>query len=217
MKREILTKDAATWLTRHKDVGSIITSLPDHDEIEGLTANWDKESSLSIEAWQGWFTETARLCMEVTSPKCPTIFYQTDRKANGRLYSKAALLYRAAENEGVRTLWHKIALRRDVGARDLYRPTYTHLIAFSREGKPGKPTPDVFNRGRTLYPNGMGIGAAAIAVKFAALSTDTIVDPFCGRGTVPAVANAYGLKAIGVDIDPQQTEKAKALNLRRSA
>ena len=38
-----------------------------------------------------------------------------------------------------------------------------------------------------------------------------MVDPFCGHGTVLAVANALGMDAIGVDISTRMVRKARAL------
>lgn len=65
-----------------------------------------------------------------------------------------------------------------------------------------------------IYPNAMGLKAAAFALRFAGGFSRRIIDPFCGRGTVPAVADALGFDAIGVDIDPAQCERAAALSLR---
>ena len=41
----------------------------------------------------------------------------------------------------------------------------------------------------------------------------TICDPFCGHGTVLAVANALGLSAIGVDLSRKRVRKARALRV----
>ena len=187
--------------------GAVVTSLPDSEEI-GQTP----------EQWRGWFVEAAGLAMALAEPLAPAVFYQTDRKADGQTHSKAALLLKAAEARGVRLLWHKIVLRRRVGAVDLHRPGYTHLMAFSAKGRPGSATPDVIECGDMIYPNAMGLKAASFAVRFAGGFSRQIIDPFCGRGTVPAVADALGFDAIGVDIDPEQCERAAALSLRlRSA
>ena len=43
--------------------------------------------------------------------------------------------------------------------------------------------------------------------------TRTVVDPFCGWGTVLAVANAVGLDAVGVDCSARMCRKARALHL----
>lgn len=201
--KTIVCADALQWLQDKRDVGAIVTSLPDAEEI-----------GLDVTAWEAWFTRAVGLSVAAASASAPAIFYQTDRKAAGSLYSKAALVIAAAQGAGARVLWHKIVLRRDVGMIDIHRPGYTHLIAVSLQGKPGKPTPDVIGRGRMIYPNAMGLNAAAFAVRFARQSSGTIVDPFCGRGTVPAVAEAMGLDAIGVDIDQAQCDHAQRLKLK---
>lgn len=199
---EWVCADALPWLAAHPGVGAVVTSLPDADEV-----------GLPLAAWSAWFERAATACVAATAPDAPAIFYQTDRKADGRTVSKAALVLRAAEGAGARLLWHKIVLRREPGAVDLHRPGFTHLLAVSRRGRPGAATPDVLARGRMLYPNAMGLAAAICAVQFAARSSRTVCDPFCGRGTVPAVAAALGLRAIGVDIDPAQIAAAQRLRL----
>ena len=203
MSKEIVCADAMLWLAGRTDVGAIVTSLPDAEEIgEPLTV------------WKEWFRAAVFHSVQAASKDAPAIFYQTDRKADGATLSKAALVVTAAEKAGARILWHKIVLRRSVGSTDLHRPGYTHLIAASVEGRPGVASPDVIERGGVLYPNAMGMRAASFAVRFAAgKERRTIVDPFCGRGTVPAIAEALGLDAIGVDIDPAQCERARALRL----
>jgi len=41
-----------------------------------------------------------------------------------------------------------------------------------------------------------------------------ILDPFCGVGTVLAVANALGLEALGVEKNRKRAEQARALHVR---
>jgi tRNA G10 N-methylase Trm11 len=38
-----------------------------------------------------------------------------------------------------------------------------------------------------------------------------VVDPFCGYGTILAVANAQGLDAIGVELSGKRVRKARRL------
>jgi hypothetical protein len=44
--------------------------------------------------------------------------------------------------------------------------------------------------------------------------TPVVVDPFCGVGTVLAVANAHGLDALGVEKHRKRAEQARALVVR---
>jgi hypothetical protein len=199
--KTIVCADALDFLAENR-VGAIVTSPPDADEIEA-----------SPEDWEAWFAGALGACFRASLG--PVVVYVTDRKGGGRLFSKAAMVHAAAAAAGVAPAWHKIALRRDVEATDLFRPTFSHLIAFG--GPPGVATPDVFRRGAVLYPNGTGIVATRVAIEWAGgLSSDRVVlDPFCGRGTIPAVAEALGFDAIGVDLDPDQCDRARALKLRR--
>lgn len=206
MQRKIICADAITWMQTDRNLGSIVTSLPDMEEV-----------SMSEADYLVWFVMAARLCMRSTSPGHPTIFYQTDRLFKGKRISKAQLIMRAADAEGRQLVWHKIALRRDAGKIDLRRPGYSHLICFGDEKvTAGKATPDVFNMGGQLYPNGTGIQAATVALQAALRHGPRVCDPFCGRGTIPAIAEALGFeKVIGVDIDPAQAAAAKATRLAK--
>jgi tRNA G10 N-methylase Trm11 len=61
----------------------------------------------------------------------------------------------------------------------------------------------------------MGVLACLDACRFVAreTTTSTIVDPFCGYGTVLAVANAIGLDAVGVDLSTRMVRRARSLTI----
>ena len=68
--------------------------------------------------------------------------------------------------------------------------------------------------GKPVYRDGMGLDATAFVMRF--LSTSkirTVVDPFVGRGTVAAAANAFGFDAIGVELQKRQCAYAQTLKL----
>lgn len=195
--------DALEWLRKHKDVGSVVTGIADSNEI-----GW------SVERWEPWFVEIARLSMEAASEDCVAIFCQTDRKANGGWVSKVSLMMQAAEQAKSRLLWHKITLRKTPGTIDLYRPGYTNMLAFSKKARVGKATPDVLMPSTVLWPNATSTGAAMVSLQYAKKFSNKVVDPFCGWGTIPAIAAAMDMEAVGVDIDPKQIEKAKKLKVR---
>lgn len=198
MSLEIICADAIPWLRERREIGSVITSLPDQIETGQTVAEW-------IE----WFVSTIALCMTAASRDAVSIIYQTDRKADGRWRSKSHLIYQAAARAGVGCLWHKIVIRGQLGKVDLYRPGYSHLIAFSHEARPGKATPDVIERGDILYQNAIGLNPANVALELAARCEARVVDPFCGRGTIPILAHRMGLEAIGIDIDAEQCAAAR--------
>ena len=64
----------------------------------------------------------------------------------------------------------------------------------------------------------MGVAACRVACQFIRDETDsqTIVDPFCGRGTLLAVANSMGFDAVGVDVGKQRVKSARALVVQAS-
>jgi hypothetical protein len=205
MARKIIEADALDWLSDNRDVGSVITSLPDMEET----------GHSNHETYEMWFSHAVQECFLSTSKAHPTIFYQTDRLINGRRLSKAYLLMDTAVANERELVWHKIVLRHDVGKTDIRRPGYSHLLCFGdSKVKPGRPTADVIRTGGVLYPDGMGITAAKVALQAAIRHGTALCDPFCGRGTVCALAEQTGFeKIIGVDIDPKQVAAAKALRL----
>jgi len=81
-------------------------------------------------------------------------------------------------------------------------------------------TPDVLPDGG-VQPGvkAMGVLACADACRFVLANTSnrTIVDPFCGWGTVLAVANALGLDAIGVDLSARMCRRARRLTVTPEA
>jgi hypothetical protein len=192
------------WMPANKGKGAIITSPPDAEEI-----------GRPVPAWAPWFADAVARALAASDGLA--IFYVTDRRHDGELVSKAAICHARAAAAGFACLWHKVALRRGVGATDIHRPGYSHLVAFGKGRKPGVATPDVFERGDTLYANGTGLVAARVACAFAKGQAKAIVDPFCGKGTIPAVAVALGVPAIGVDLDPAQCAAARNLRLKAAA
>jgi hypothetical protein len=78
------------------------------------------------------------------------------------------------------------------------------------------PLPDIItDAGRLTWVRAMGVRAAAHAVRFARdhAKAHVIFDPFCGVGTVLAVANALGLDAIGVEKAKKRSEQSRTLSI----
>jgi hypothetical protein len=175
---------------------AVITSLPDAHELD-----------LSIDDWRRWFVAAASLCLRVAN-KLPCIFYQTDRKHDGAWISKGQIIGDAAQALGMRLIWRKIVLRRDVGKVDLFRQSYSEMLAFGCDSiTSGEATPDVIAPAHVSWAYGMNIEAVKVAINFVKRYTDTVIDPFCGRGTVAMVAEQIGISSIGIDIDPDRIKE----------
>jgi tRNA/tmRNA/rRNA uracil-C5-methylase (TrmA/RlmC/RlmD family) len=76
--------------------------------------------------------------------------------------------------------------------------------------------PDVLpNMGKMTWARAMGIAACEATCKYLRDVTGArvVVDPFCGVGTMLAVANAYGFDAIGVELSAKRAAMARELNV----
>jgi hypothetical protein len=208
--REVTTADALPWLEARPLLPgcSFVTSLPDFSEFP----------SLSLEEWKEWFRRAAGLVLRSCPDTGVAIFYQTDIKVDGTWVDKAFLIQQAAEASGHALLWHKLVCKAPAGQATFGRPGYSHLLCFSRELRVpvGASTADVLPQaGEVTWTRGMGVEACRVACRFILeqTSTRTVVDPFCGHGTVLAVANSVGLDAVGVELGGKRARKARALRL----
>jgi hypothetical protein len=208
--RSIHHADAFAWLGANTlgPEHAIVTSLPDSSELPSLT----------FEGWRTWFSETSKQLCEATHETAVTLFFQTDVKREGTWVDKAYLVQRGAEAAGSALLWHKVVCRAPAGTATFGRPAYAHLLAFSRTLRvdPGHSTADVVPQlGKMPWSRAMGVGACEVACRFIAKQTAcrVVVDPFCGVGTVLAVAEQFGLDAIGVELSLKRAERARQLRL----
>jgi hypothetical protein len=73
----------------------------------------------------------------------------------------------------------------------------------------------VFATGAMTWTRATGVAACRLACTYIQrhTATSTVVDPFSGRCTELAVANAVGLAAIGVDCSPKRCRAAEALTI----
>ena len=182
-----------------------MTSLPDVSEV-----------GLALPAWREWFLAAVQLVVAAVPDDSAAIFFQSDIKRDGGWIDKGALVMSAAEAAGARVLFHKLICRRPPGTLTLGRPGYTHLIAVSRTLRCPDvlPIPDIItDAGRQPWVRAMGVRAAAHAVRFARdqAGAKIIFDPFCGVGTVLAVANRLGLDALGVEKAKKRCEQSRQL------
>lgn len=209
--RVIHTGDGVEWLRAQSLPAdhALVTSLPDYSELPGL----------GFEGWRSWFVDTVSLACRAVAETSVAIFFQTDVKREGIWVDKGYLVGRGAEAAGAACLWHKVVCRAPAGTVTFGRPAYAHLACYSRALRlePKQSSADVVpSLGAMPWPRAMGVEAcrATLAFLLAHTACRTVVDPFCGLGTVLAVANAHGLDAIGVERSPKRAARARALELR---
>jgi hypothetical protein len=203
--------DALPWLRAGSPLtgASVVTSLPDASELPAL----------GFPGWTRWFEQAAALVVASIPDDGVAIFFQSDVRHAGLWIDKGAMVARAAESAGGRLLFHKIVCRKPPGTATLGRATYSHLLAYGR-GPLGRsarrPTADVLaDPGFVPGRKAMGARACVQACRFILEETPTriVVDPFCGWGTVLAVANAMGMEPVGVDLSARMCRRARALRL----
>lgn len=90
--------------------------------------------------------------------------------------------------------------------------------------KGGKPLDDVWDipaiaptsKERLDYPTQKPLALLTRIVQLASNADDVVLDPFCGSGTTLVAAHSLGRRWIGIDINPQAVEIARARLAARS-
>lgn len=210
--RRVLQAEALGFLAANPAAPgtSVITSLPDVSEL----------SPIDLDAWRAWFVLAVRRVIAWVPEDGVSVFFQSDVRFHGLLIDKGYLVAQAADAERASTLWHKIVCRRPPGTIAFGRPSYSHMICVQRglakRAPMRHPGPDVIpDAGFMPWSRAMGVAACRVALRFLREETATrlVVDPFCGHGTVLAVANAMGFDALGVDLGAKRCKAARALTV----
>ncbi len=209
-KRIIYCEDAIEWIKKNEipPLSSFVVSLPDISEFHGY----------SLEQWEEWFVETASLILSRCPDQGVVIFYQSDIKFEGTWIDKGYLCQTAARKTQHKLLWHKILCRVSPGVATFGKPSYSHLLCFSKDLRLdiGRSTPDVVSDlGEKTWTRGMGLNACVLIAKFISEQTNSslIINPFCGEGSMVATANAFKLDAIGIERSPKRALKARELKV----
>jgi hypothetical protein len=198
--RKVYCEDALKWLPKNKKNPCIITSLPEMEEM-----------GMKIKEYELFFRNAAYLCLESVLDSGYCIFLQTDRKHHGWV-DKGFWITDEAYKLGFHMIWKKIAITKDLGKTDLFRPTYSTMLCYTKEGKVGKALPDVIESGEKTYTHAFGMNAVLLCCRYIKeQGIKKIVDPFCGSGTTLAAANFMGLAAVGVEIDKRLCSSAQKL------
>ena len=230
-RRTVVNADAMAWMRAQTGPfpGSVVTGIPDISEV-----------SLSPDEYRKFFLEAVELILRRTPADGVAVFCQTDcrimappsadcavhKKCRAQVQrewlDKSHLLQLAcARVPHCRLLFHKIALISEPGNRKFNKPAFSHVLAFGFGDlllHDKVLTPDVSPRGDIVWSRGTGSTCCVHAVEFCRLlGATTIVDPFCGHGTVLAAANAAGLDALGVEISEKRCRAARNLVMAAAA
>eukprot|EP00928_Gymnodinium_smaydae_P021586 TRINITY_DN18447_c0_g1_i1.p1 TRINITY_DN18447_c0_g1~~TRINITY_DN18447_c0_g1_i1.p1 ORF type:complete len:320 (-),score=40.34 TRINITY_DN18447_c0_g1_i1:36-920(-) len=216
VERTVVCSDAFDWIAQHTTFpGSVITSIPDVTELSYLR--------MRLDTYLEWFTETVRMILSRLPADSVAIFYQTDFRRDGKWVDKSLLCSLAARDVGAKLLFHKIVCIAppDSAEPARPRPRYSHLLAYSRDLSDDmrESTADVLSdRGHMPWERAMGVRACTLACEYVRRRTPqgqraVVVDPFCGHGTILAVANMLGMDAIGVEKSKERCRIARNLLL----
>ena len=220
--RDVICADAIEWLNSFdKFDGSVFTSLPDISELPNLSTGGVNER---IVYYENWFVNTATKILKLLGDKQYAIFLQSDVRVQSeqgdvsKWIDKSHLCSIASDSAKCTLMWHKVVSRKDVDARSFGRPTYSHLLCYSKNASYDSgafATPDIFDRGEMLWPKGIGLDCcfAGIAFLKRIAKARLVIDPFCGYGTVLAMSNALGISSLGVEISAKRCKKARSLDL----
>ena len=210
-ERRVVRADAFEWLAENSSEPgmSVVTSLPDRSELP----------KLGFEGWRRFFDAAARAVLGWIPDDGVAMFYQSDVRWRGAWVDKGYLVQRAADELGAPLVFHKIVCRKPPETVSNGRASYSHLLCFSKSPPKAShvPAPDVLaDAGFTSWSKATGERVCALCCRFLLDETATrvVVDPFCGRGAVLAVANAFGLSAIGVDSSVRKCRAARRLVAR---
>jgi len=211
-RRIIVQADALVWMPANPapPTCAVVTSLPDVSELP----------ELGFPRWRRWFIDAAAVVLGWVPRESVAIFYQTDIRHEGVWVDKAYLVSQAAEATGAALLWHKIICRKPPGTMTHGRASYTHMLAFAGSvplHASRQAAPDVLaDAGQMPWSKAMGLEACRLACRFLQDNTcaSEVVDPFCGRGTVLAVANAMGFDARGIDVSARRCRAARSCRVR---
>lgn len=208
--RTVYSEDALNWLnsTEIFPDASFVASLPDISEFPHF----------SLGEWKEWFLGAAQLIMSRCPDEGVVIFYQSDIKLEGVWIDKGYLCQKAAEGMGLNLLWHKIICRAPVGIATFGKPSFSHLLCFSKKAqvRMEKSTADVLpEMGDKTWQRGMGLETCLSVARFIAeeIKSKTLINPFCGHGSMLAAANEFGLDAIGIERSPKRAQKARLLKI----
>jgi len=211
IERHVYCEDALDWFRKNQKPSSfsLVTSMPDISEFP----HYD------LKQWQAWFTDTAKFLLSKYSDEGVGIFYQSDIKKDGTWIDKGYLCQKAADELGQTLLWHKIVCKAGPGITTFGTPAYSHILCFAKKIRLtdlSKSTPDIIPQiGDKTWQRGIGLTSALTIVKFVLdqTTTSTIINPFCGEGSILAAANAVGLSSIGIERSPKRAKKAKLLQV----
>lgn len=173
-----------------------ITSPPDMDEVELYGQDY-------LDFISKVFTE----CSRVTKDNGFMVVINTDRKLDSLIEPKHILFHDIMSKLNFKIKDYKIFAKDYVGKVDLYRLTYSHIVVYTKKGKIPNVTQE-YRPGVWVFkmPKNKNQFPQELAEKLiTALSkeTDTVFDPFVGRGTTIAASTKLNRIGVGFEIDTE--------------
>lgn len=183
----------------------LFTSVPDINDL-GL----DNEPQRYIEFLDSALYEFDR----ITKDTGFVVLCQSDRKIQGRIFSKHAHLINRMQEIGYVLKDYKIVLKTTITSKDQYSFPYLHLCVFTRNGKIKRQ--GEWLRHLLIYKMAKStIGShhdwpedfAKLVINNLSNAEDLVVDPFAGSGVVPFVAKTMERDYLGIELGKEQYDQ----------
>jgi hypothetical protein len=222
-----------TSLPDISEITNIFNSKLVSNDNDNDSMNKDEMQLKVVRLYKEWFTNIVKKIFMKLDTGAYAIFLQSDVRVFDNNFKgnkvidwidKSHLISLAMnEVDDMKLMWHKIVTTSENTSRSSAgRPSYSHLVCYckglnTKYNSDKFYCPDVFYRGDMLWAKGIGINTALLGCTFLKniANTDCIIDPFCGVGTVLAMANCIGVNSIGIEISSRRCRKAKSLSLYR--
>ena len=178
----------------------VVTSPPDYNELgKPITDFSYKDFILSFAKLLNPKGNFVSICI-------------TDRKANGRIVSKHAMVIEAFESLGYALHTHKIWVKSKKS--NMFRLNYQHLLTFSRNRQKRTITNkefkcDVFEVKNKKYKNynyGMPVKIIELLLTTYTDKGDVVYDPFMGSGTTAVACKNTDRKWVGSEINEEYAQ-----------
>ena len=182
---EYVQGDAFDYLLNIPDdfVDLVFTSCPDLSQTD-----FDKSKD-GINSYQDFQKRAVEHFSRVIKPKGFVVICQTDRRVNGSVLSNHMWYAKCLEECGMVLKDYKIAVRNQIGKKDMYYFTFQHMLIYTYEGtikRGGEWLRDIYvdNQSKVLNQSVWTEDFCEYVIEHLTNVGDLVIDSFAGMGVV---------------------------------